>query len=58
MLFKQERPEKDDFGRKTNVGCKGKYRNTSIPLQNLHKIFLHIFLFQNILSIFCTLSIK
>ena len=51
MFLKQERPEIDDFERRKKFGCNGKILVKSlkrIPLQNLHKIFVHILLFQNI----------
>ena len=56
--MEQERPEMDDFERKKHFWCfnilkKCWEKNFSLILfQKLHKIFLHILLFQNILSIF------
>ena len=51
MFLKQERPEIDDFERRKKFGCNGKILGKSlkrIPLQNFHKIFVRILLFQNI----------
>ena len=48
VCAEQEKPEMDDFERKETFILKEKW----IPLQKFHKIFLHILLFQNILSFF------
>ena len=63
MFLKQERPEmilkeKKTLVIKENFNILRKYigKNVSVfirtPFQKLHKIFLHILLFQTILSIF------
>ena len=52
MFFKQEKPAMDDFG-KEEIGKilrkMSKFLQTTLQM---HKLFLHILLFQNILSIF------
>ena len=51
MFLKQEKPEMDYVERKKNCSnSKGKILGNF--LKNCHKIFLHILMFQSILSIF------
>ena len=55
MFLKQEGPEMDDFEEEKNFVSKGKILSiflTLIPLQKYHKMFLHILLIQNVLSVF------
>ena len=67
MFLKQEKPEMDDFERKTKFGSEGKVLSKIQYFKKILKkkcpgfnwypcknftIFLHIFLFQNILSAF------
>ena len=54
-VLETKKPDMDDFGKKKKIGSKGKIVISIfklIPLQTFLKRFLHIFLFQNILSIF------
>ena len=63
MFLKQEKPEMDDFEWKKTLVLKEEFQYfkkifwkmskfLKVALAKIHKIFLYIFLFQNILSIF------